>query len=488
MRSSFAIIIGIIGAAGCANVEMSAVTELTIAPCDVGAQGMVTECGEMNVYENRKTKTGRIIPINFIRVRATGDSPAQDVFIRLTGGPGENASQSAAQTIANARTFKSRDLIIVDQRGTGKSNPLDCVKYDLAARPEAFADMFEKSFFDAKRFGACRDRLSENADLTQYTTSIIADDINDLREALGYQQMTLSGGSYGTTLGLEIIRRHGNYVRAAVLGGAMPPSVNQTETIAGDMEDMLEKLFVACDHDDACSDAFPNFKSDFRDVLERVRNAPVEVTLPHTLTQEPTKVRVHYEELVVGIRYALYSTRISAGLPLSVSEAKAGDYRGLTQLLPQILYLLSNVVSEGMWASVRCAEEFPFIDEARARDLSQGTVLGTGRLDSGNAICAFWPRGEAPRNFHEAVISDVPVLVLAGEVDVATPVWAGEEAARHLSKSRLVIIPNRSHWGLGGDECVDGIVDAFIESASVNALDVSCVAEFTRPPFIVTRP
>ena len=183
----------------------------------------------------------------------------------------------------------------------------------------------------------------------------------------------------------------------------------------------------------------------------------------------------------------LYSTHISAGLPLAVSSAKNGDYRALTQLLPQILFQLSDLVSEGMWASVRCAEEFPFIDQARARELADGTVFGAGRLDSGNAICAFWPQGKAVRNFHEPVVSDVPVLLLAGGVDVATPARMSEETARHLSNSLLVIIPNRSHWGIGGDQCVDGIVSKFIDSASVDAIDTSCVADYQRPPFVIAE-
>ncbi|MEZ5893301.1 MAG: alpha/beta hydrolase, partial [Parvularculaceae bacterium] len=230
-----------------------------------------------------------------------------------------------------------------------------------------------------------------------------------------------------------------------------------------------------------------SFRNDFHDVLERVRNAPVEVALPHTLTKEPMTVRVRYEELAVGVRYALYSTAISAGLPLAVEQAKAGDYRALTQLLPQILYFLSDIASEGMWASVRCAEEFPFLDQERARALSEGTMLGATRLDSGNAICEFWPRGKAAPDFHDPVVADTPVLILAGGVDAATPPWMGEETARHLPNARLILIPNRSHWGLGGDACIDGLVDAFIEQASADALDDGCVAGYARPPFALPQ-
>ena len=170
MKKYFSIAIVVMGLLGCAHVENSAVVDFTIADCNVGAEGFATECGAMNVYENRVTKTGRIIPINFVRVRATDGDGAGSALIELTGGPGENASQSAARRITNSKTLGMHDFVIVDQRGTGKSNPLDCVKFDLASKPEAFAEMFEKGFFDADRFRACEERLSAHADLTQYTT------------------------------------------------------------------------------------------------------------------------------------------------------------------------------------------------------------------------------------------------------------------------------------------------------------------------------
>ncbi|MEZ5893070.1 MAG: alpha/beta hydrolase, partial [Parvularculaceae bacterium] len=261
----------VIAAPGCARERPSAAVGLDIAPCEHGYDGYEADCGQLRVYENRETRSGRVIPINFIRVRAKDGASGEDALFALTGGPGENASASAQRVIATSRSLASRDLVILDQRGTGKSNPLDCVRYDLEARPEAFAEMFEKSFFDADRFRTCKDELSGIADLTQYTTSIIADDIDDLREALGYKTMTLAGASYGTTLALETIRRHGAHVRAAVLTGATPPWVNQTETIASDTETMLEALFLACEADSACNGAYPSFRNDFHDVLERVR-------------------------------------------------------------------------------------------------------------------------------------------------------------------------------------------------------------------------
>lgn len=481
-----AILVGGCLAAGaltaCAPQPPSA-AELEIGPCSLDGVETAAECGRLYVYENRAARSGRKIPIEFVRVRAVGDTPAGDAIFPLAGGPGENATVNAARAVASSKTLASHDLVIVDQRGTGKSNPLDCVRYDLSASPDAFAEMFEQPFFDEDRFRACKERLGAHADLRFYTTSLIADDIDDVRAALGYDRITLDGGSYGTTLGLEILRRHGDHVRAAVLSGVIPPAINQTQTLARDTENMLEALFSACENDAACAAAFPSFRADFNKVLARVRAEPIEITLPHPLTQKPETVQVRYPELVTAIRYTLYSTHLSAGLPLAVSQAKAGDYSRLAQLLPQLLYLLADIGSEGMWASVRCAEEFPFLDVERARADAEGTMLGTERIDSGLAICNFWPRGAIPENFHEPVRSEVPVLMLAGEFDAATPPWMGEVAAETLSNGRLVIAAGSSHWELGGNDCIDNIVAEFIETAEAAAIDASCAAELTRPPF-----
>lgn len=473
--------------AGCATVEAdtrSAVVRLDIAPCEESFDGVEADCGQMLVYENRQTKSGRIIPINFIRVRAKTDRPAADAVFALTGGPGQGATGAPANAIAALRSLDARDLVLVDQRGTGGSNPLDCIHYDLENDPGAFQEMFETAYFGADRFRECMERLNEVADLTQYTTSMIADDINDLRDALGYEQMMLAGGSYGSTLGLEIIRRHGGYVRAAVFRGVIPQWINQTETLAKDMEDALQRLIDDCAADGARNAAFPDFEKDLHVVLGRFAEGPVAVELPHPMTNEKTKVLVGYDELATAIRYTLYSTQFSAELPLAISNAKDGDYARLTQLLPTVLLGLSNTVSEGMWASVRCAEEFPALDEARARKLAEGTVLGVQRIDSGLAICAFWPRGAAAADFHQPFSSDVPVLMIDGGVDAATPPWMAQEIVERFSNLKLVIVPNRSHYGLGGG-CIEDFVDTFVNTADAHAVDDACVKDFERPPFVL---
>ena len=179
-----------------------------------------------------------------------------------------------------------------------------------------------------------------------------------------------------------------------------------------------------------------------------------------------------------------YSVHQSAALPSQVEAAAGGDYAPFANLYVRLSIQLHNLVSEGLWASVKCAEELPFIDAGRARKQSEGTVLGTTRLESEMNICAVWPRGKIPEDFNAPVASTVPALLFAGELDPATPADLAEKTVKHLSRGLLVRVVKRSHWGLSGN-CVDGIADRFLDAASVEGLDTSCASEFERPPFSV---
>jgi pimeloyl-ACP methyl ester carboxylesterase len=217
-------------------------------------------------------------------------------------------------------------------------------------------------------------------------------------------------------------------------------------------------------------------------VLERVRRQPVEAEV--SAAGRKVAVQLDYERLVTALRFMFYSVHQAAALPRQVRAAHAGDYGPFANLYTRLTVDLQNGISEGLWASVKCAEELPFIDVERARKQSADTMLGTLRLDSEVSICSVWPRGKAPEDFNQPVVSDVPALLIAGELDPATPPELAESAARHLSNGLLVRVANRSHWGLAGP-CVDGIIDRFLDGASPEGIDTACASAFERPPFPV---
>jgi len=445
-------------------------------------------CGYVEVLENRTRPQGRRIPLHFVRVTATGKNPAPDPLVFLAGGPGQGSTPAAmGQVLRNSDRLTRRDLLIVDQRGTGRSNPLDCISHDLQGDPGAFRRLFEKPFFDPERFRSCIEELSPRADLRQYTTLAAVEDLEELRLALGYERLNLEGGSYGTRYALEFLRRHPESVRSAVLRGVAPSFGLLVETVARDSQDALDALVAACAADGPCSETYPDFGGELSRVLERVRQEPVKVTLNNPGTGSEEEVTLNYSQLVTALRYSLYSVRRAATLPARVRAATEGDYAPLAGILGDLLPALHNAVAEGLWASVICSEEVAFVDTERARELSRGTALGTQRLDAETAICSFWPRGEVPEDFHDPVVSDVPVLLIAGQYDPASPLRLAERAARHLAHGTLVAVANRSHWGLGGDDCIEEIVAEFLEAGSGEGIDVSCAASYERPAFDVSR-
>jgi pimeloyl-ACP methyl ester carboxylesterase len=453
--------------------------------CDFGTADPGVTCGELEVWENRRKAAGRRIPIHFVLAKATMPSPAADPLVVLVGGPGQHASTGARRLLFELSTKRRhRDILILDQRGTGKSNPLDC--FNSANRgPDAFAELFSGSFLDPDEFRSCKTELDGVADLTQYTTTEIANDLEELRVALGYEKLTLSGGSYGTRLALEFIRRYPASVRAAVLRGVVPSTDLIVETVAADFQETLEALIVACNEDAACSKHYPSFRADLMRVIDRVAEKPAELRMTNPATGKQETVRLHRDPLVTALRYVLYSSALSAQLPRQVQQALEGDYVPIAGILSNLTNI-HDVLAEGMWASVKCTEEVAFVDPERGRKRSEGTLLGTLRLDAELALCEFWPKGKVPDDFHDLVVSDVPVLMIAGEHDPASPLRLARGAIKGFPNGKLLTVPDRSHWGLNGDRCIEKIVDRFLSEGSTKVLDTGCVEGYVRPPFVTS--
>ncbi|NIM02375.1 MAG: alpha/beta fold hydrolase [Acidobacteria bacterium] len=451
--------------------------------CGFKMTGIELTCGFVEVRENRAEPGGRKIPIHFVRAGATGEAPKPDPIVFLGGGPGLHATPGANTVIwGNRGRLEDRDLIVVDQRGTGRSNPLDCFDHGTEGGPEVVRRVFTRDFFDGETFRQCLGELSKNADLTQYTTTASVEDLDAVRRALGYERVNLSGGSYGTRWALEYMRRHADSVRAAVLYGVAPPSEMLVERVARDFQRDLDALIAACAAEEACSEAYPEFGQQLQRVLAAVKKKPVEVVVRSGGEKIP--VTMNHEQLVTAIRFMFYSVHHAAALPSQVQAATEGDYTPFADTVTALSIQLHNAVAEGLWASVKCAEELPFIDYEKARRQSAGTVLGTYRLESEREICSIWPRGKIPPDFNEPVESDVPALLIAGEFDPATPVDLAEKTVPHLSNGLLVRVAKRSHWGLSGP-CVDRMVDRFLETGSVEGIDTGCASEFERPAFII---
>lgn len=455
---------------------------LVLEACELPGFEGAARCGTLPVWEDPEAAEGRKIGLRVAVLPATGaeaSGAAAPPLFALTGGPGQSAVQGAglfARVFAEAR--KTRDLVLVDQRGTGGSNPLRCPFPGNDEDPQSYlGDQLPVAAFEA-----CLETLE--ADPRLYTTAIAADDLDRVREALGYQRIDLYGFSYGTRVALVYLRRHPERVRSAILAGAVPTDMKVPTHHAPDAQRALDLLFEECAADAGCAAAYPDLEEKFWAVWERLGEAPVEVDLLDPKTGRESRVTLTRDHFAEEMRWRLYDAE-SNFIPPLIERAHRGDFHDIAALLLRLRRILgaSQALATGMFMSVTCAEDVPFIDPEEARRLAEGTFLGPYRVEQQREACAVWPRGEVPEGFTDPVRSEAPVLILSGYRDPVTPPKWGESVAAHLPNGRHVVLRHGFHAGMG--ECEGGLMNRFLIEGSAAGLDASCAERDPEDPWLM---
>jgi pimeloyl-ACP methyl ester carboxylesterase len=447
-------------------------------PCLTSEGPTDAYCGTLKVFENRETREGRTIDLKIVVLPAMSREPQPDPVFFLAGGPGQGAAEMArALRELFRRVQAERDIVLVDQRGTGKSNPLNCETDD-----DSLALINEPLDASMTRLRQCMEGLK--ADLRLYTTTIAMDDLNDVREHLGYDTINLYGGSYGTRAALVYLRQHGDTVRSVILDGVAPPDMRLPLFMARDGQRALDRLLADCDGDEACHAKYPQLAARLRTLVARLNTAPVKARLTHPRTGISEEIAINGEFVVNVLFGALYSPLISSLLPELIDRAERHDFQGFLAL-GLINEGAGQNMSAGMQMSVICAEDYPRITAEQRQRESAGTVFGTQLLDRRMKGCEFWPRGRVDASYYEPVQSSVPVLVLSGELDPVTPPSWGESVLAHLPNAVHITVPATGHGAIGTG-CGMRIATAFIQSASVGGLDTGCLQAIKRPPFFLT--
>lgn len=449
------------------------------APCAIpGAEDPV--CGTVVVFENRSQRTGRTIALRVVLLPARTRHPAPDPLFIIASGPGQAASSLAdfaSETFAGIR--RQRDIVLVDARGTGGSNPLNCTLYpDLRSY---FGDLFP---VDAVR--ACRAKLAAVTDLRQYTTRNLADDLDDVRAALGYHRVNIYGTSYGTAAARVYLARHPAHVRAIVLKAIAPMTPMPVLSFARDAQHAIDRLIYDCTADSACHRAFPNLPAEADSVFERLnrRDQPSEARDPDTGRSQ--RVMVSRGAFAAALLSALQGPSTASSVPALLHQVYAGDYRPAARLMVALRHFANTELSWGMHFSVICTEANPPVDSAVIARESAGTFLGDYRVQQQIQACREWPRGDST-GFGVIPSSSVPALLSSGELDPNTPPRWGVEAARTLSAARHLVIRYGTHNFGNLHGCLDVLIDRFIDAGSAAALDTSCVSSIQMTPF-VTKP
>ena len=451
---------------------------LELTPCEAEAlQG--AQCGTLTVFEDRDAGSGRTLDLNVVVLPSLEEPARPDPLFFLTGGPGQGATTLAQPMLQLGDDLRrNRDVVLVDQRGTGRSNPLQC------PLPEDLSQVFGTVLRPAT-LAACREELESRADLSLYTTAIAMDDLDEVRSRLGYDKINLWGLSYGTRAGMTYLRRHPEHARTAVLEGLARTGSRSPLYYARHAQRAADLLFSECEADPACSEAFPNARHEMRVLLDRLRGGPVDVTVE---AQGGEKVEAQYSlgDFGYTVRGMLYGNAQAMRLPAMLHRAAAeNDFSGFAQRFYQRSAGLSQFVADGMYLSVFCAEDVPHFDDAEALAETEGTFLGRHLIDDYREACAEWPRADIPEGYLEPVRSDVPVLIVSGDRDPVTPPSAAEVAEKHFTATRHIVVQRTGHGVVLGTPCLFAAVREFLDSGSVEGLDVSCLDDLPEPTFVL---
>jgi pimeloyl-ACP methyl ester carboxylesterase len=455
-----------------------AVTPFQLEPCTPPGVEGEARCGIFQVFENRAAQSGRKIGLSVVLLPATGPKARPEPWVYFAGGPGDSVVKEAADVSRDQELRQSQPALLIDVRGTGQSNGLFCQSMMGEKQVQDFLDEFLPT--DGVR--ACAAQWRDKADLSQYTTVNIVDDVEDLRLALGLPKLDLKGASGGTRVVLEYLRRHPDSVRSAVIEGVVPPDARLPSTFARAAQDALDGVLGACAADPECHRLFPDPSGDLQKVLARLAKAPVDVATTDPKSGAPLTIRLAPQGLAQVLRYSLYLPSTSAQIPLLLRAAAGGDYRQVVELA-QFWGGLGLQLADGAFLSITCAEDLPFFDEKDAIAAAAGTFLGDFRVRLQKAACREWPVPAVQKTALDPVRSAVPTLAISGQWDPVTPASWADAVVSHLSRGRHLVVPRSGHGheGMNGaGECVSALRQAFVARPE-EALDTSCLTRITRP-------
>ncbi|GIV98604.1 alpha/beta fold hydrolase [Roseiflexus sp.] len=456
-------------------------------PMPIPAGAQVT-CGETQVPENRSQPNGRMIRLPFAVLHSPNPNPQPDPVVFVSsGGPG-GSSLDALAFYVNSAHLQERDFIFVEQRGNKYAKPvLECPEVQMAAFANfstvdaRVAEIARE--VDAAR--ACRDRLlAQGIDLTAYNSAESAADLEDLRLLLGYEQWNLVGASYAARLVLTTMRLYPAGIRSVVLDSIYAPEVDAYEQRVPTLARALETLFANCAADAECGVAYPDLEEHLYAVIERMNAAPLAVNVRHPVTAEPVTLRLTGDDLILGMFNALYQRNTIRFLPFIIEELYRGN-AGVIEPLAQDGF--KNIFSraQGMYYSVECREEYPFNDPATQQEIASQYPALANFLPSISepAICAMWDAGVADASENQAVMSDVPALVLAGEYDPVTSPAFTQAAAQNLSASRFYLLPYFGHAVQDQSNCANQLAASFIQSPTSEP-DAACLQNLSKLDFV----
>ena len=462
--------------------------EQILRPCDPNENKLLLRiepdslCARVTVPESRENPGHRSIDLRVIVMPATGKSRQPDPIVLLAGGPGQAAAEFGPAFVSRyAELRKKRDILLVDQRGTGESNSLAC-KQEIEPLQNFELSGQTATEYYIKALKQCLETLE--ADPSQYTTPIAMDDLDYVRQVLGYRQLNLFGISYGTRAALVYLRRHPTSVRSLILDAVVPMDMLIPEHIATDAESAFATVITDCQAQPACDQAFPDLIGKLETAVDRLSGNKQKISLVHPKTGNTFRIEV--DPLLINriIRGAMYDRNVRQLLPLAINEAS----QGRLQPIVTIGFLLNGtnengdpILSIGMQNSVLCSEDMQRVStqlDSRHFDNILFSML--------SAACEFWPNSPVSKDFFNPVISGTPVFLASGALDPVTPPKYAESAKQTLTNAIHIVVPGGAH-GTTMLGCIPDLLVEFIDDLNPQGLDSDCAAEIRSLPFFTNN-
>ncbi len=431
------------------------------------------------------------IDVHFAVLPALARNRKPDPVLFFAGGPGQSAMELAGPVGRMlARLGNRRDVVLIDQRGTGRSAPLACERPAATAPLSEGADLARQS----QRLLQCAQALQKlpHGDLRHYTTWVAMQDAEAVRLQLGVRQVNLVGGSYGTRAALDYMRQFPQAVRRVVIDGVVPPDRVLPQAASADNQAALDAVWAACEADSQCKGRYPDLRAQWQALL---KGLPRTVTVLHPVTGVSETFELGRAGLLGLVRTPLYVPVLASGLPLAVSEAAQGRWEPLVGLASAMGGRRQGQMFEGMHFAVMCSEDVPRLAAQQAGEAAptvptpgQGADFADSFAQQYRQVCSGWPRGPVPAAFYNIASAPAATLVLSGGADPVTPPHHGEHAAKALgAKARHVVVAQAGH-GVMGLACMRDVLFRFIDADSDEQalqVDADCAKGIPRPPAFV---
>ncbi len=446
------------------NPSSLASGDVNLTSCHIKNVETKARCANVSVPEDWSNPGGKHISLFLAVIPPSGGQASKAPLYLLAGGPGQAASTLGTYVdVGLERARRGREVVLLDQRGTGKSTPFGCTfSLDYDIKGDEFAKECLASTTNQPEF---------------YNSAAFMQDLNAVREALGHDQINLLGGSYGTRAALLYLRKYPQHVRSVILDAVAAPETAFFEQFHASAARALNKLFADCTADADCQSTFPGLQMQFEQVLQTLSDTPL-------VRDMPEKLEITPDVFLNAVRNALYSPLTTAQLPLVIDAAATGNYAPWSAVAGSMNFTYLDM-SIGTMLSVLCGEELNTTSPENIQRVGRGGAFEEVSMDFWFDACAIWPHQTAANDYREPVVSNVPALLLSGVQDPVTPPAFGHTAASRLNNSSHVVAPFGGHT-IGSYGCVPKLVARFLDTLDPEAVDASCLDDLTREPFVLS--